>query len=460
MDIKLYNTLSKKIELFRPMKKTARIYACGPTVYDYAHLGNLRSYITWDILRRTLETAKIKTKMAMNITDVGHLTSDADEGIDKIEKGAERENKTAREIAKFYEEAFFNDLRDLNIKKPDIVCRATAHIKEQIDLIKKIEKNGFTYTTSDGVYFDTSKLSDYGRLANLKNQNLRAGARVDLGEKRNLTDFALWKFSPQNETRQMEWPSPWGKGFPGWHIECSAMSSKYLGIPFDIHCGGIDHIPVHHTNEIAQTEAAEGVMPAKFWMHNEFLTFGHDKMSKSRGGFITMGKLKEKNFNPLSYRYFVLQTHYRKQLSFSFGALESAEVGLKHLYSAILALPTKKIEGEEKIKKQFYASLADDLNTPNALAVTWKALKEKSISQKIALEFDKILGLKIKENLKKPTQKIEKNVLSIVEERDQARAEKNWSKSDELRAQLESLGFTVMDSPDGTIIEKNNRQLE
>lgn len=454
MDIKLFNTLGKKTELFRPIKKTARIYACGPTVYDYAHLGNLRSYITWDILRRTLEMAGIKVKMAMNITDVGHLTSDADEGVDKIEKGAEREKKSAWEIAKFYEKAFFNDLQNLNINKPDIICRATKHIKEQIDLIKKIEKNGFTYITSDGVYFDTAKLSDYGKLANLQKQDLRAGARVGLGEKRNPTDFALWKFSAKDKKRQMEWPSPWGKGFPGWHIECSAMSAKYLGIPFDIHCGGIDHIPVHHTNEIAQTEAAEGITPAKFWMHNEFLSFGQNKMSKSSGKFVTIQELKEKNVDPISYRYFVLQTHYRKQLSFGFEALTSASNGLKHLYSAVLALPTKKIQGEEKIKEQFYASLADDLDTPGALAVMWKALKEKSIGRKTALEFDKILGLKIKENLKKPTQKIAKNILSIVEERDQARAEKNWSKSDELRAQLESLGFTVMDSPEGTKIEK------
>lgn len=454
MDIKLFNTLGKKSELFRPLKKTARIYACGPTVYDYAHVGNLRSYITWDILRRALETAGIKTKMVMNITDVGHLTSDADEGVDKIEKGAKRENKTAWEIAKFYEKAFFEDLGDLNIKKPNIVCRATDHIKEQISLIKKIEKNGFTYITSDGVYFDTAKLPSYGQLANLKNQKLLAGARVDLGEKRNSTDFALWKFSPPGETRQMEWQSPWGKGFPGWHVECSAMSAKYLGIPFDIHCGGIDHIPVHHTNEIAQTEAVEGVIPARFWLHNEFLTFGQDKMSKSSGKFVTMLELKEKNIDPISYRYFVLQTHYRKQMAFSFEALESAGIGLKHLYSAVLALSAKKIKDEEKIKEEFYKSIMDDLNTPGALAIMWKALKEKSISQKTALEFDKILGLKIKENLTKPTPKIDKDILAIVEERDRARTEKNWVKSDQLRALLESRGFVVMDSPEGTKIEK------
>jgi len=460
MEIKLHNTLSGKTEPFKPIKKPARIYACGPTVYDYAHAGNLRSYITWDILRRTLESAKIKVKMAMNITDVGHLTSDADVGEDKMEKGAAREKKSAWEIAKFYEKAFFDDLRDLNIKKPNIICRATDHIKEQIALIKKIEKNGFTYTTSDGVYFDTSKLPSYGRLANLKNQKLRVGARVDLGEKRNATDFALWKFSSPEKKRQMEWLSPWGKGFPGWHIECSAMSQKYLGIPFDIHCGGIDHIPVHHTNEIAQTEAAEKKMPAKFWLHNEFLTFGQDKMSKSSGKFVTMRELKEKNIDPIGYRYFVLQTHYRKQMTFSFQALEAAAAGLRHLYSAVSTLLAKKIEGEEEIKKQFYKTMANDLDTPGALAIMWIALKKRSISQKTALEFDKILGLKIKENLKKPAPKIEKNILNIVEERDRARAEKNWAKSDQLRAKLESFGFLVMDSSEGTKIEKNNRQLE
>jgi cysteinyl-tRNA synthetase len=454
MTIKLHNTLTGKIEPFKPIKKPARIYACGPTVYDFAHVGNLRSYITWDILRRTLKTAGIKTKMAMNITDVGHLTSDADVGEDKIEKGAERENKTAWEIAKYYEKAFFEDLSDLNIEKPDIICRATDHIKEQIKLIQKIQKNGFAYITSDGVYFDTAKLPSYGQLANLKNQKLRAGARIDLGEKRNPTDFALWKFTAPDKTRQMEWKSPWGKGFPGWHVECSAMSAKYLGIPFDIHCGGIDHIPVHHTNEIAQTEAVEGVIPAKVWLHNEFLTFGQDKMSKSSGGFVTLRELKEKNIDPISYRYFVLQTHYRKQLAFGFEALESAKNGLKHLYSAVLALPAKKVKDEEKIKENFWASVADDLDTPGALSIMWKALKEKSISQKTALEFDKILGLKIKENLTKPIQKIDKNILAIVKERDLARTQKDWAKSDRLRAELEAQDFLVMDSPEGTKIQK------
>src|SRR3989339_1773559 len=329
MPLYLYNTLTRRIEEFKSIKKNnVGLYTCGPTVYNFAHIGNLRTYVFEDILKRALAYNDYKVKHVMNITDVGHLTDDADEGEDKMEKGSAREGKTAWELAEFYTHAFRLDMEQLNIIKPSIWCRATDHIKEQINLIKKLEKKGFTYATSDGIYFDTTKLADYGKLANLQNQELKAGARVDLGEKRNAHDFALWKWSERSERhpegdqpkskRQMEWPAPFGAGqgqtrmgFPGWHIECSAMSAKYLGQPFDIHCGGIDHVPVHHTNEIAQSEAAYDKPMANYWLHNEFINVGEGaKMAKSGDNFLTLALLKEKNIDPLAYRYLLLQTHY------------------------------------------------------------------------------------------------------------------------------------------------------
>ena len=457
MQMKLYNTLTRKIEVFKPLKgKTAGLYACGPTVYDYAHIGNLRSYLMWDVLHRTLKFAGYKVKHVMNITDVGHLTSDADEGEDKMEKGAAREHKTAWEVAEFYERAFMSDLVELNIAEPTVICRATDHIKEQIKLIKKLDKKGFTYTTPDGIYFDTAKLPSYGVLARLGDQKLLAGIRIDVAGKRHPADFALWKFSPKLTQRQMEWPSPWGVGFPGWHIECSAMSAKYLGIPFDIHCGGIDHIQVHHTNEIAQTEAAEGVIPAHFWVHNEFVNFSGEKMAKSKENFITLQTLKTKNINPLAYRYFVLQTHYRKQMAFSWDALAAAGSGLNHLYSAAASLPRvlKNKETEKSVIEKFGEAILNDLNTPMVLSVVWEAVKDKSISQKTLFEFDEILGLKIKDNLDKPAEAIPDEVKETVIERDSARHAKDWKKSDEMRGKLEALGYEVSDTNEGTKITK------
>lgn len=456
MAFQLYNTLTRRVEEFTPLKgKKVGLYACGPTVYDYAHIGNLRSYITWDILKRALVLSGYSVKHVMNITDVGHLTDDGDAGVDKMLKGAAREHKTAREIAEFYTLAFIENLKDLNIEPPAIMCRATDHIKEQIKLIKKLEKKGFTYTTPDGVYFDTSKLPDYGALAQLKKQDLRGGIRVEVGGKRHSADFALWKFSPKLEKRQMEWESPWGVGFPGWHIECSAMSAKYLGIPFDIHCGGIDHVPVHHTNEIAQTEAAEGIVPARYWVHNEFLNMGADKMSKSLGNFITIATLKEKKISPLAYRYFLLQTHYRKQLNFSWPALKAAQAGLKHLYRACMALPqAMPSEKENLLHKQFIEAVTNDLDTPTALALIWSAVKEQTISQETLFEFDEVLGLGIKKHTQKAPEELAKDAKALVAERDQARREKNWAKSDELRNRLITLGYKVKDTVKGTEIEK------
>jgi len=463
MTIQLFNSLNHKLEKFKPQKgKKVGLYTCGPTVYNYAHIGNLRTYVFEDILKRILTINGYQIKHVMNITDVGHLTSDADVGEDKMEKGSKREGKTAWEIAKFYISAFENDLTDLNILPPDIWCRATEHIKEQIKLIEKLEKNNFTYQTEDGIYFDTSKFPEYGKMANLKNQTIRAGVRVEMGDKKNPTDFALWKFSPKNEQRQMEWESPWGMGFPGWHIECSAMAVKYLGQPFDIHCGGIDHIPVHHTNEIAQSEAANGKKLANFWLHGEFLITGKEKMAKSGENFLTIAAVKEKGINPLAYRYFLLQTHYRKQLNFTWKALQAAENGWERLTQTVEKL-TSETEQETANTKKYYSAfvdyLNDDLNTPQALALTWKILENKKItdSEKLWLikKFDQVFGLNL--NTQKKPAAIPQEIIDIVAERNAARNQKNWKKSDELRRVLEDMGYDVKDGLSGTTINKHKK---
>jgi len=463
--LKLRNTLTRQTGEFKPLKnKKVGLYACGPTVYDYAHIGNLRAYICWDILRRVLKMDGYKVKYVMNITDVGHLTSEDENGLDKMEKGAEREKKSAWEIAEFYTDAFKKDIAALHIAEPDIWCRATEHIKEQIKLIKKLEKKGFTYRTTDGIYFDTAKLNDYGKLAGLLKQKLRGGTRVGLGGKKSITDFALWKFSPKLKKRQMEWESPWGVGFPGWHIECSAMSVKYLGQPFDIHCGGIDHIPVHHTNEIAQSEAAEGKPLANWWLHNEFLVLtggpassaGGEKMSKSKNNFFTLRSLIERDLPPLAYRYFILQTHYRKQIAFSWEALAAAKTGLEHLYAAARRLKQEKNGKNEDgaTADKFYAALNNDLDTPRAMAILWTALKTGRLSLKTLIKFDDALGLGIKAALEKKSEEITATAHTLAAERDLARKNKDWKKSDELRDRLVALGYKVEDGPAGTKINK------
>jgi cysteinyl-tRNA synthetase len=453
--LELYDTLSRSLKKFEPLNTNeVGLYTCGPTVYNYAHIGNLRTYIFEDTLKRVLEYNNFKVNHVMNITDVGHLTGDADSGEDKMEKGAAREKKSVWDIAQFYTEEFKKDLRALNIIEPTIWCKATDHIPEQIALVQKLEEKDFTYRTNDGIYFDTSKLADYGKLANLKNQDLQAGARVEMGEKKNPTDFALWKFSPGDKQRQMEWESPWGKGFPGWHIECSAMATKYLGQPFDIHCGGIDHVPVHHTNEIAQSEAAEGKELAKYWMHGEFLLINKEKMAKSGENFFRLQTIKDHNINPLTYRYFVLQTHYRKQLNFSWEALEAAQNGLEHLYQSARQLsPSSEegVRGGKEIEQKFLEFINDDLNTSEALALIWNAIKERSINRELLYKFDKVLGLKIKETIEAAIE-IPEEVQKIIDERNQARNNKDWTKSDELRKKLEDLGYNVEDTKEGTSI--------
>lgn len=461
MELKLYNTLTRKKEIFKPINDNlVKIYTCGPTVYNYAHIGNLRTYIFEDILKRTLLYNKFKVKHVMNITDVGHLTSDSDTGEDKIEKEAKKEKKSAWDIAEFYAKTFKEDLKELNILFPDIWCKATDHIKEQIDWIKKLEKADFTYITSDGVYFDTSKLKDYGKLAGLKKEKLKHGIRIELKEKRNPTDFALWKFSNPEEKRQMEWPSPWNpKGFPGWHIECSAMSTKYLGEQFDIHCGGIDHIPVHHTNEIAQTEAITKKKWVNFWLHGEFLLIGKEKVSKSLGNFITLQNLIDKNYDPLIYRYFCLNAHYKSQLPFTLEALDSAKNSYNRLKEIILTLKKESKTSKNINKKyqlQFHKAINNDLDMPKALSVLWNVLRDKNLKPEETLsliyDFDKVFGLNLKEL--ESEIKISKGLLELAEKRELARKNKDFKSADKLREEIKNKGYSIEDSPKGLIWKK------
>jgi cysteinyl-tRNA synthetase len=466
--IRLYNTLTRAKEPITPLDgKTVKLYTCGPTVYHYAHIGNLRTYIFEDILTRTLRK-QFPVLHVMNITDVGHLTSDSDEGEDKMEKGAAREGKSVWDVAKFYTDAFQKDIALLGIRSPDIWCKATDHIKEQIQQIQQLERNGFTYVIEDGVYFDTAKLDDYGKLAKLDIEGLKAGARIEMAEgKRNPTDFALWKFSPKTDAkRAMEWDSPWGVGFPGWHIECSAMSMKYLGEQFDIHCGGIDHINVHHTNEIAQAEGATGKKPwVTVWMHGEFLVMDKGKMSKSSGDFLTLQVLIDKGYDPLVYRYFCLTASYRQQLSFSFEALDTAKSGYQSLKNKVRDLHERRAEGNDAphpdahgkthaLREQFLDAINDDLNMPQALAATWAVLRDDTLtnSQKLALaeEFDTVLGLALLDL----HEEIPAEILTLAKERDQARAAKDWAASDRLRDAIKAQGFIVEDSKDGTRVRK------
>src|SRR3989338_3962061 len=461
MVLQIYNTLTRKKEIFTPLKNNlVGLYTCGPTVYHYAHIGNLRTYIFEDILKRVLLYNKFKVKHVMNITNVGYLTSDSDTGEDKMEKGAKREGKSVWQIADFYTKAFMEDIKKLNIIKANIFCKATDYIKEQIELITKLEKKGFTYIIEDGVYFDTSKLKDYGKLAKLDIEGLKAGTRVEFVKgKKNITDFALWKFSPKDKKRQMEWDSPCGKGFPGWHIECSAMSMKFLGETFDIHCGGIDHIPVHHTNEIAQSETATGKKFVNYWMHGEFLNLEKEKMAKSGENFITLSTLEKRDFDPLAYRFFCLSAHYRSSLNFSFEALESAKNGFEKLKNKIWEIKKEKDkvkkEIKEKYQEEFLKLINNNLDMPGALALLWDLIKEKEISGKskldLILDFDKIFGLNLKD-IKE--EKIPKEILNLVKQREKARQERNFAESDKLRKLIQEKGYTIGDTKGKPIVKK------
>jgi cysteinyl-tRNA synthetase len=463
MPLKLYNTLTRKEEVFKPIKdKIVKMYSCGPTVYWYQHIGNLRTYIFSDILKRVLLYNGYHVKQVMNITDVGHLTSDADEGEDKMEKAAMREGKKAQDIANYYLGIFRDDFKKLNILEPTIWCRATEHIKEQIELIKKLEKKGYTYRTSDGIYFDTSKFKDYGKMAKIKVGKLIAGKRTEMRDKRNKTDFALWKFSPSansGERRQQEWNSPWGVGFPGWHIECSAMSMKYLGETFDIHTGGMDHIPIHHTNEIAQSEAATGKKFVNYWVHGAFLLFNREKISKSKGGLYTVSQLQEKGFEPLDYRYFCLTKQYGKPLNFSLELLEGARSSYERMRNVIYGIKNSEertnLKNIENAKKKFLEIINDDLNMPRALSFLWDILRDERLNEsekyKLALDFDKVFGLNL---MKEESIEVPKEVRKLVKEREEMRKKKNWQEADSIRKRINKLGFSVDDTEEGARIRR------
>ncbi|MCL9780587.1 cysteine--tRNA ligase [Vibrio sp. S4M6] len=447
-NLKLFDTMERKITPFFAInKKEVGLYACGPTVYDYAHIGNLRTYIFVDTLKRTLTLNGYKVNHVMNITDVGHLVSDADSGEDKMEKGARKQQKSAWEIATFFEKAFLVDLQRLNISKPSTLCRATEHIDEQIQFIQALEEKGFTYQTGDGIYFDTTKLTHYGALARLNQQGLEAGIRVAMAEKKSHTDFALWKLSGNRE-RQMEWKSPWGMGFPGWHIECSAMAEKYLGEVFDIHVGGEDHIPVHHTNEIAQCQAKNGRIQAKYWLHGYFLQLNNEKVSKS-GHSLRLDSLIQQGFEALAYRYLTLTCHYRSHLNFTWEGLKAAQTALHRLRNKVSELP----EGgsvNDRYKTEFISYMNHDLNTPKALALIWKVINSNLQPANIKstlMFFDSILGLELD---KQAQLSIPDEVYQLVELRQQLKSQQNYAQADKTRLKIQRLGFDVNDSADGT----------
>ena len=447
MDISLQNTLSGKKEKFVPIKEgEVSMYNCGPTVYDYAHIGNLRSYVFADVLRRMFEYNNYKVRQIVNITDIGHLSSDSDDGEDKMTKALKREGKpmtleAMREIADFYFGGFKKDLMDLNVELPAEFPFASDNIKEDIELVEKLTEKNFTYKTNDGIYFDISKFKDYGKLGNIsltEDEHSRIGINI---EKKNSRDFAVWKFNSE-----LGYDAPFGKGFPGWHIECSAMSVKYLGPEFDIHTGGIDHIPVHHNNEIAQSVCA-GYPYARVWMHNAFLNVDSGRMAKSEENFITIKTLKERDVDPLAYRYLLLTAQYSSPLQFSWNALNGAQTTLKKLREKLVLLP----DSGKIVETTFNKFINDNLDTPKALALIWDILKDESLAdtdkKATILDFDKVLGLKLDQTI---DFEMPENVKLLIEKRDKARSDKNFVKSDELRLEIELLGFEVKDTPDGT----------
>ena len=460
--LKVYNTLTRKKEELRPIKdNTVTMYSCGPTVYNYAHIGNLRTYVFMDMLRRTLKYDGFKLKGVMNITDVGHLLSDGDDGEDKMEKAAKEQKKSPREIADHYTTVFFKDLELLNIGKPEIIAKATDHIDDMIKYVQDLLNKGYAYETSDGIYFDIAKFSGYGKLSRLNLEDQIAGARVEVNtEKRHPADFALWKKAEKNHI--MQWQSPWGMGYPGWHIECSAMSRKYLGVTFDIHTGGVDHIPVHHENEIAQSEAREGCKTVNVWMHGEFMLVDGGKMSKSLGNTYTITQLSSRGYSPLAFRYFCLNAHYRKKLNFTFEGMDAAQVSYERLLESLYKHKTSNEICDKKIiqeyKAQFDAAVNDDLNLPLALGILWTMTKEKP-SRNIydaAIEFDSVLGLSLDKarTQNKENEPVPENVIQLAKKRFTARQEKNWAESDRLRDEISSYGYKIADSKDGYTLSK------
>ena len=501
MSFTFYNTLGREKQPFKPLqeekngnKATVGFYGCGPTVYNYAHIGNIRAYVHHDILVRSLRRAGFDVNHVMNITDVGHLSDDADDGDDKMVKSAEERGKSVLEIADYYTKAFFNDTDRMNITRPTVVCKATEHITEMIELIQRIEKNGFTYFAGGNLYFDIAKFPSYGELALLRLDDLKAGARIEQDEnKRNPGDFVLWFTKSKFQNQALVWDSPWGKGYPGWHIECSAMSMKYLGENFDIHAGGIDHIPIHHTNEIAQSEAATGKKPwVSYWLHNEFLVMDKGKMSKSSGGFLTLQSLVDEGFDPLDYRYFLLGGHYRSQLQFSFESLKGAKNSRKSLMDKVCGLADKTgyddprishlrcdadftdlrgLRGETKEQRlalfghdvfeyieAFDKAIFDDLNTPRALAELWGLLKDGPASpQALAAVFDmyRVLGLGLEDAVKSGGAGAEdegfvREIEELIVKRAEAKKAKDFATADNIRQNLKDRGIILEDSPSGT----------
>jgi cysteinyl-tRNA synthetase len=470
--MKLYNTLTRKKEAFKPQDPNrVKMYTCGMTVYDHTHIGHMRTYVNTDVLRRVLEFSGFKVKQVENVTDVGHLFGDRDTGEDKLEATARKVKKSAWDIARMYEKEFFDTMDALNVLEPTVVCRATEHIEEMIALVKRIEKNGFTYKTSDGVYFDTSKIKDYNKLSGMPLEKLKEGARVEKNpEKHNPTDFVLWKFSPKKgPRRQMEWDSPWGIGFPGWHIECSAMGIKYLGEQINIHTGGVDHIPIHHTNERAQNIAATGHSVVNLWFHNAFVLIEGQKMSKSLGNFFWMKDIEDRGFNPLALRYLFLTAHYRGEMNFTWAALDSAQRALDRLYAHVSAWDPPSREASEgqvppspgkstgcaKYRQAFLKAINNDLDLPKALTIVWKLVKDEdhptSAKHRTLLEMDKVLGLALSEIERV---KIPQEVEKLAAERERLRKEENWREADEIRDELEQKGFRVEDTPEGPIIKR------
>ena len=457
--IEIYNTLTRKKEKFNSIEdKEVKLYTCGPTVYNFAHIGNLRAYLFMDTLRRVFKYNGYKLKHVMNVTDVGHLVSDADEGEDKMMKAARRENKDPFQIADFYTKEFLKDIDKLNVDRPEIIARATEHIDVMENYVKKIIENGYAYETEDTIYFDTSKLDEYGVLSNRKVEDQKAGARVEFDtSKKNISDFAIWIKAPENHL--MKWDTFWGKCYPGWHLECSAMGHKYLGEQFDIHTGGIDHISIHHENEIAQSKGFSGKIPANYWMHNNFLLVNNEKMSKSLNNLYTLEDLEQKGYEPLVYKMFNFTSNYRNQINFTFEAMDAAKIALNRLREGYL----KHLEGNEKIddnvikmyEEKFLAAINDDLNMQIALSVVWEVVKNPLKSkdfQKLLLKFDEVLGLNLI-NYKKEESKLSDEIQELVNKRNEARKEKNWNESDRIRDILINKGYIVKDSKEGTIIE-------
>ena len=461
--VKLFNTDGRAIQDFVAITPgRVGMYTCGLTVYNYAHIGNLRTYLFEDLLRRTLEYDGYTVTHVMNVTDIGHLTDDADAGEDKMVKSAREKGMSVWEIASFYTRTFFEDLSRLNIEQPTVVCRATDHIPEMIALVKRLEERGFTYEAGGNVYYDISKFPEYGRMALLDRQELQSGARIEVDKnKRNPRDFVLWFTSSKFERQVMLWDSPWGRGYPGWHLECSAMSMRYLGEHFDIHCGGVDHIPVHHTNEIAQSEGATGAHWVNYWLHGEFLLLNKEKMAKSAGGFLTLATLMERGYDPLDYRYLCLGSHYRTQLQFSWEALDGARAARLNLVERVVRLREEAASADNETmgaaasahRREFFENVASDLGTPKAMAVLWALLKAEELppADKLTaiLDMDRILGLGLAQ-IEGRREEIEGELLTLIREREEERRRKNWERADEIRRLLLERGIAVEDTPKGS----------